>query len=294
MIERVGVLFHPKRADAHAAAREAVAVLGRRGVTCSLLPAWEEEAIRAALSDWQLVITCGGDGTILRTTRLAAPLGVPQVGINLGRLGFLAELQPGEMAERLPAYLTGEFPVEERAMLRAVLLQAGEQVPEGPAGETANHQFDALNEVLVARGALPRVIKVKATVDGVDYNTFSGDGVLVATATGSTAYCMSAGGPVLAPTLRSVILQPVCPHVARPTALVLPPESEVLLEVGAGSPAILSIDGQVDLALGDGDRVHVSLSPYTARFVRARPLQHFYELVRRVLHQAHRQDDPAR
>ncbi len=284
MIERVGVLFHPKRADAHAAAREAVKVLSQCGVTCSLLPAWDEEAIRAALPAWQMVITCGGDGTILRTTRLAAPLGVPQVGINLGRLGFLAELQPAEVAERLPSYLTGQYPIEERAMLRAILYQAGEPLPEASAEETATHRFDALNEVLVTRGALPRMITVRVTVDGVDYNTFAGDGVLVATATGSTAYCMSAGGPVLAPSLRSVILQPVCPHVARPTALVLPPESQVILEVGAGFPAILSIDGQVDLALGDGDRVHVSLSPYTARFVRARPLEHFYQLVRRVLH----------
>ena len=282
MIKRVGVLYHPKRADALAVARQTAEILGRHGVACSLLPAWEEEAIRAALPDWDMVVTCGGDGTILRTTRLAAPLGVPQVGVNLGKLGFLSELQPAEVSERLPAYLSGVYSIEERAMLRATLHVASEAPAQREAG-SSEHQFDALNEVLVARGALPRVITVKVAIDGVEYHTFSGDGLIVATATGSTAYSMAASGPVLTPTLRNMILNPVCPHSTRATKLVLPPDACVTVEIVAGSPAILSIDGHVDLALGNGDTIRVGLSPHVAKFIRARPLEHFYGVIGRTL-----------
>ena len=280
MIRQVGVLYHPKRADAYAVACQAVDLLSSQGLGSALLSAWEDEQIAAALPDWQLVITCGGDGTILRTTRLAASAGVPQLGVNLGRLGFLAELQPSELAERLPAYLDGKCWIEERAMLRATLVTVADA---GRRDEHVERVFDALNEVLVTRGALPRTICVGVKINGVVYNKFSGDGVMVATATGSTAYSLSAGGPVLTPDQRNMVLTPLCPHVARATPLVLPPQTEVTLELSASYPSILSIDGQVDLALLDGDVVHVRLSPNVARFLRARSPGYFYELIGRVL-----------
>ncbi|MHB9090239.1 MAG: NAD(+)/NADH kinase, partial [Chloroflexota bacterium] len=144
-------------------------------------------------------------------------------------------------------------------------------------------EFDALNEVLVARGALPRVVRVDVTIDGAPFNTVAGDGVLVATATGSTAYSLSAGGPVLEPRLRNLLLTAVCPHVARLGPVVLPAEAVVRMQIVGGNPAILSIDGQVDLAMASGDCVAVRISPYVARFVRARPPTHFYERVGHVL-----------
>lgn len=281
MTREVGVLYHPRRKDAHDIALVVAQLLARNEAKATLLPAWEDDAIRAAMPAWQLAITCGGDGTILRTSRIAAPFGVPQLGINLGRLGFLAELEPREVEERLPLYLNGHFPVEERAMVRALFTPAPGRLEDDSVDES--QEFDALNEILVARGALPRVVRVEVTIDGERFNTVAGDGVLVATATGSTAYSLSAGGPVLEPRLRNLLLTAVCPHVARLGPVVLPPDAIVRLELVGGNPAILSVDGQVDLAMASGDSVVLQLSPYVARFVRARAPAHFYERIGHVL-----------
>lgn len=277
MISRVGVLYHPRREDARHAAEQSLPVLARHGVRPTLLSAWEDEAVRKAMPEWQLCLVFGGDGTILRVSRIAAPFGVPQLGVNLGRLGFLSELQPHEVAERIPDYLDGRHAIEERTMLRATLYS--EQLrADGPPP-----QFDALNEVLLARGALPRLVRVAISVDGAAVATFGGDGVLVATATGSTAYSLAAGGPVLAPNLRNMVLNTVCPHVARLSPLVLPPEAVVRLQVVGGLPAVLSMDGQIDVSVVSGDAVEIGVSPYVARFVRARPQAHFYEVIGRAL-----------
>jgi NAD+ kinase len=279
----LGVLYHPRREDARVVAHQAAEVLEKHGATVALLPAWDDEVIVTSMPEWQLVVTCGGDGTILRTTRLAAPLGVPQLGINVGRLGFLAELKPDELSEKLPLYLNGEYWIEKRSMLRATLLlsRGGQTVAAEPAGP--GQQYDALNEALVARGALPRVIRVRVSIDGTEYSTFTGDGVMVTTPTGSTAYSLAAGGPVVAPQLGNLTLTAVCPHLARAVPLVLGSEAKIRLELLGGNAGILSIDGQVDVALGQGDAVEVSASPHVARFVRARSPGYFYELIGRVL-----------
>ena len=284
MSPRLGVLYHPKREDARAVAHQVAEVLEKHGASVALLPAWDDEAIVAALPGWQLVVTCGGDGTILRTTRLAAPLGVPQLGINVGRLGFLAELKPDGLEEKLPSYLKGEYWIEQRSMLRATLLLSQAHQTAAVAGAAGpGQQYDALNEALLARGALPRVIRVRVTIDGTEYSTFCGDGVMVATPTGSTAYSLAAGGPVLAPQLGNLILTAICPHVARVAPLVLGPEAKIRLEVLDSHSAILSIDGQVDVAVGTGDAVEITASPHVARFARTRSAGYFYELIGRVL-----------
>ena len=185
------------------------------------------------------------------------------------------------MAERLPLYLAGRFAIEERAMVRAEFHPAA-PVEEGEANGRGS-EFDALNEILVTRGALPRVVRVNVTIDGAPFSTLAGDGVLVATATGSTAYSLSAGGPVLDPRLNNLLLTAVCPHVERLGPVVLPADAVVRMQLVGGNPGILSVDGQVDLAMASGDTVVVSISPYRARFVRARPPSHFYERIGQVL-----------
>lgn len=277
MIQKVGVLYNPKRQNAHSLAHQIANLAGQLGASSTILPAWDEDAIRRVLPEWQLVITCGGDGTILRMTRLAAPLGIPQLGINLGNLGFLAEIQPDEIEERLPAYFDNECWIEERAMLSAEVRSANS------TGQRPDAQFDALNDVLVARASHPRIIRVRVMIDDIEYGVLNGDGVIVATATGSTAYALAAGGPVLAPTLRSPVLVPVCVHVTRAVPLVLPPEASVSLQVVSGFPAIMSIDGQIDRPLTEGDEVSVKLSPHTARFLRAKKPDHFYSVLGRIL-----------
>jgi NAD+ kinase len=173
MISRVGVLYHPRRPDARASAEQAAGILAGLGVEATMLPAWDDEAIRSAMPDWQMCLTCGGDGTILRTSRIAAPFGVPQLGINLGRLGFLSELQPDELASRLPDYIDGGHTIEERAMIRGALrlMPSADGEPPQPAAH-----YDALNEILVARGVLPRVVRVAIEIDGAPFTSFGATG----------------------------------------------------------------------------------------------------------------------
>lgn len=283
MIERCGVVYHPARIGARELALSIAEMLLRRGAAGTVLSSWDDEKVRAAIPEWQMVITCGGDGTILRTTRLAAPVGVPQLGVNLGRLGFLAELRPDEVASRLPDYLDGDCWIEERTMLRVDVVPKSGGHPNDGERPRQPKQFDALNEVLVARGILPRLISVGVAIDDRPYHTFGGDGVLVATATGSTAYSLSAGGPVMHPRLRNLLLTPVCSHPSRGVPLVLPAEAEVRLDYLSNQPAVVSVDGQLDVPIETGDSVIARVSPHVARFVRSTARDHFFEVLNRVL-----------
>jgi NAD+ kinase len=211
----------------------------------------------------------GGDGTILSVARLCAPLGVPLIGINFGRVGFLTELEPGEVDEKLPLFLAGDYRVDERAMLHADV-QMDEQ----------RQELRALNDVVLVRGAQPRVIRVRTWVDGYLYNTVTADGVIVSTATGSTAYNLSAGGPILHPQVRSVVLTPIAPHLASDRALVLEPDATIELEVQPNSGgAVLSADGQINLEVPDDTRVTVTTNGSVTRFLRRRPPTHFYKVL---------------
>jgi len=264
LLKKVGILFHPKVAAAQALVQqlvEAVADLNASVWQCS---AWDEEAAKEHLDSTELVICLGGDGTILRATRIVAPLPIPILGINFGRLGFMTELSAGEALSHVPDFVRGEGWIDERAML-AVELGSGELT-----------SLQALNDVVVARGERARVIRVKAVIDGDVLTTYICDGVIVATATGSTGYSLAAGGPILHPQAKDILLQPVSSHLSIATALVLPPETTVELEVNGYHQAILSIDGQVEVPLRSGDVVKVKLSSYTARLLRVQNPNRFY------------------
>ncbi|HYO50403.1 MAG TPA: NAD(+)/NADH kinase, partial [Chloroflexia bacterium] len=168
--------------------------------------AWTRE------SGLDLIFTFGGDGTILRAARHAAPLGVPLVGINLGRVGFLTELNPSQVDERLPRFLEGNYWLEERTMLNAVLWRGSAMVDT----------FVALNDIVASRAALSRVVNCTLSVNGRKVTTYVADGVIVATPTGSTAYSMAAGGPILHPELRSIVVTPIAPYLTIVKSLVLP------------------------------------------------------------------------
>lgn len=250
-----------------------------------MLSAYDERSIQAAWDHLDLVVTLGGDGTIVRIARLAAPLGVPILGVNLGRLGFLTELSPDQARERLPLYLDGDCWVEERTMLSVEL------EPEAAVGnvftatgeEPARQQYLALNDVMVGRGQRVRLVHFLVRVDGATLAEYHGDGVLVATATGSTAYSLSAGGPVLQPELRNLLLTPVLPHLMPAHSVVLPAEAKIEVIVRTEHEAILSVDGQADLPLRGKAGIRVSASPHYCRFLRARPRTYFYDgLIRRL------------
>jgi len=262
-LKTVGILYHPKIASAGALAEELAAYLPTLGASAWLCSAWEEEEAKAQTEGTDLLVSIGGDGTILRAARAALSWSVPIVGVNLGRLGFMTELGPAEAREGLARYLADEGWVDERAMLEVQL--AGKE------------PLYALNDVFVGRGAIPRVVDIDVTIDGALLATYRTDGMIVATATGSTGYSLAAGGPILYPQSKDMVLQCVCPHLAFSNALVLASTTVVDLKLHTTHQAMLSIDGQVNHELKDGDSVRVRTGAHVTRFLRSQPPTHFYD-----------------
>lgn len=274
LVKTVGILHHPRLPAARLLAEEIAAWLAQRDIASRIDSALEEGERLAHLNHQDMVITLGGDGTILRAAHLSAMYNVPLLGINMGRVGFLTEFTPQDWRERLPAVLAGEYWIEERIMLRA----------SAQRGTQSLGIFDALNDVVVGRGELARVLHVEASVDGAPLTTYVADGVIVATPTGSTAYALSAGGPILAPDLDVMLIIPVAPHLAFNRALVLPAGSQLTFTVHTYHHAQLIVDGQGEARLVDGDVVQVAISPYRCRFVRTQPRTYFYQSLVEKLH----------
>ena len=262
-MKRVGILYHPKIEKAETFSKELEKFLKARGVSFWTCSSWEEEKAKPQIAGSELILSIGGDGTILRAVRAVIPDVVPVVGINLGNLGFMTELKADEAFENLPRLLDGDGWIEERAMLEAEPLSQGKV-------------FHALNDVFVGRRSFARLVRIETEVDGEVLATHRADGVLLATATGSTGYSLAAGGPILRPQAKEIIFKPVCPHLALDRAVVLPEDVEIRLKVTTTHEAMLSIDGQVELPLSSGDEVRVKRSPHVARFLRIRPKAYFY------------------
>lgn len=276
-MKTVGIIYNariPEALDLSTAIFDGLALEGGSWISS----AEDLDSLIQRMAATELVITVGGDGTILRAMRVTAPAEVPVVGINMGRLGFMTELSVQEALEKLPLYFDGACRVEERAMLQARLIKAGQggraQV-DGP--------YHAVNDVVLARGAVSRVVTIRATIDGADLTTFRADAVIMSTATGSTGYNLSVGGPILDPLSDCIVLKPVAAHVGLAAGLVLPAACKVVLSLAGDQQAILSVDGHVDYPMSPGDRVELDQSPLKARFLRANPPNYFYSTLTRRL-----------
>jgi NAD+ kinase len=265
-LERIVLLHHPKVPASWQLVEELRRDVGRRGAQAITGSVWNSDELPQLLAGADLCITLGGDGSLLRAARVAAPLDVPVLGINLGKLGFLAELQPRDAPERLAAILEGRYWIEERMMLVAELHRRGGVV-------AVQH---CLNEVVVARRRLTRVVRVATSIDDFPLTTYVADGVLVATPTGSTAYALAAGGPILHPEVRNLVLVPISAHLSLRSPLVLAERAEVRLTVETDHEAGVSFDGQSDMEVESGDSVVVRAGPRPARFVRAQDRTYFY------------------
>jgi len=266
-MQRIGLLHHPKIPESIPLAEQAAALLTGLDVSVWLASAWDEATVEQNAGESDALVTFGGDGTIVRTARVTAGHHLPILGVNMGRLGFLAAVQPPELEERLTELAEGEFEVEERAMLRAELVRDGQLVDA----------FDAVNDVVVSRGRIARVIRVDVQVDDQFLTQYVADGVIVATPTGSTAYALAAGGPILDPRLNDMLLKPIAPHLTVASAVVLPASAKLRLAVSSEYEAICSIDGQVHVSVADGDLVAVTGSAHVCRFVRPANGPGFYQ-----------------
>ncbi|RME81788.1 MAG: NAD(+)/NADH kinase [Caldilineae bacterium] len=264
---RVGILHHPKIPDSLTLAREIGDWLRARKVGVWSGSSWEPERIQRQLPNLDVLVALGGDGTLLRTARVAASYEVPILGINLGRLGFLAEVSVDEWEMRLAQMLRRDYRIESRLMLMVETWRDSQMIEQ---------RYEALNDVVVSRGSLARVVRISTEVDSAYVTTYVADGLIVSTATGSTAYALAAGGPILPPELRNILLLPIAPHLSLARPLVLDRGAVVTMHVRTDHAAILTVDGQFLIDLQDGDRVVVTSSPHLARFIRFHEPSHFY------------------
>jgi NAD+ kinase len=275
-IQSIGVVYLQTNPDACALAERLRAELRAGGRRVWSRPSRGADDLESQLPGTELALVLGGDGTILSVARACAQIGVPILGINFGRVGFLSELEPAEGDEQLPHYLAGEYWIDERSMLQAEVAVGG-----------THHTFVALNDIILARGAEPRVIRVKVWLDGHFYNTTVADGVIISTATGSTAYNLAAGGPILYPQVRSNVLTPIAPHLVADRSLVLEPGAMVTLELQPGTQsAVISADGQLNLPIAPGTQVTVGTNQHVTRFLRRRPPTDFYRILSAKLRDA--------
>ncbi len=260
LMKQVGILYHPRLEKAREVANKLEKLLADQGVSSWQCSAWEEDEAKHQVAGSDLVLSIGGDGTILHAARISAPANVPILGINLGRLGFITELTSDEASSDLPHLLEGAGWIEERAMLEARL---------------EDKSFHALNDAVV-RSTAVRLIDIKVEIDGEMLATYRADGVIIATATGSTGYSLAAGGPILHPQSKEIILQPISCHLGLSYTLVLPPQSIVDLKLDSRDKAILSLDGQIDIPLSSQQNAKLKLSPYVARFLKIHQPKYFY------------------
>jgi NAD+ kinase len=265
-MKKIGILYHPKVKATQIKAKEIEGFLESKGISAWACSAWDREKASAQLDGTDLVLTVGGDGTILRAAQVVIPGTTPITGINLGKLGFMTEFDADKALEKLPELLDKEGWTDERTMLQAEVAISGQEP----------RVFHALNDVVVARGEIARVIRVEATVDGQHVTTYKTDGVIVATATGSTGYALAAHGPILHPQSGDFLLVPIAPHLSSAYALVLPEAAELKLRLSTYHPATISVDGHINLPLSNGDTITVKHSPNTIRFWRIRPEDFFY------------------
>jgi NAD+ kinase len=272
-VKTIAIFYQGLKEDTSRFAAQLVPTLQKQGHTVRIVDTRDEgpECADPSFQECDLALVLGGDGTIIHVARLCACVNLPIVGINFGRVGFLTELEPNEVSRELEHYLNGDKSVwvDERAMLRATLQQDGRE-----------EEFLAMNDIVIARGTWPRGVHVNIWVDEYFYNTTYADGMIVSTATGSTAYNMSVGGPLLHPQVRNLVLSPISPHLASNRSLVLQPEAKVRLQIFTNAQnGVFSADGQLNRDVKDGATVTIEKSPFITRFLRRRPPTYFYQII---------------
>jgi NAD+ kinase len=294
----IAFVVHPERPEAATIARQATTWLEARGhhgvqvldaAVVGAAPAGEQRA------EWRsttgpdlsfdatvdLAVSLGGDGTMLRTVALATAHGTPVLGVNFGRLGYLTEIEPDGLEHALERFLSGDFGVEERVTLEVTLHRAGDDDADRARGVIV------LNEATVEKTVPGHTVRVAASIAGRPFVTYAADGLLVATPTGSTAYNLSARGPILSPGLRAVVLTPVSAHMLFDRPLVLEPEQWIRLELLGPLEAVLVLDGQSADFLQPGDAVVCRVGPAPARLVTFGP-RDFFSILRARFHLADR------
>lgn len=263
-MKKIGIISKSGRPESQEIMKELLPRLRRQGHelyvdpdTAALLKI--EGHTRAEIASLvDAVIVLGGDGTMLSVSRLVAEKGIPILGVNLGTMGFITEINRGEIYQAVDAMLSDTYIIEERLMLCARIVREGEKIAE----------YTVLNDVVINKGALARIIDLEALINGVYVTTFKADGLIISTPTGSTAYSLSAGGPILYPTLNSIVLTPICSHTLTNRPIVLPDDFKVEITLKTLSEDVyLTLDGQVGFSLRKDDVIEIIKSPFKTRLL---------------------------
>lgn len=268
-------LVHPERADAFELANDTAAWLHERGDVARILRFSGPDRVTEAgvevdlgavdLTGTDVAVSLGGDGTFLRVVRLAANADVPVLGVNFGRLGYLPDLGPDQVRGALRKVLEGKAAIEERSALEVTISD------RSMGDDVVTSTMLALNEVVIEKIDFGHTVRLTTTIDGEKALTYSADGLIIATSTGSTAYNLSAGGPILAPTLRAMVMTPVAPHFSLDRSLVLAEEQEVSVEVAPDRNGVLVIDGLEVGRLEPGAVITCRVASHPVRVVRNEP-----------------------
>jgi NAD+ kinase len=271
-LKKIGILYHPKVKATRVKAKELEKVIKKEGISAWTCSSWDRKRAEVLLDGTDLLITIGGDGTVLRAAQIALSHNIPISGINLGKLGFMTELGVDEALEKLPVLLGEKGWIDERSMLQVEIKT-----------DKTPRVYHALNDIVAARGETARLIRIKVSIDGQRLAIYKTDGLILATATGSTGYNLAAGGPVMYPQSRDFSMVPISPHLSMDKPLVLPEKAQVELCLDTYPAATLSVDGHINLPLSGGDTLLVKHSPHTTRFRRVRPRDSFYNILEEKL-----------
>jgi len=271
-MKKISILTHPRSEEA-ARLAEVVEQFCARAEVAAVRTQRTQGRDRSLDPDTDMLIAIGGDGTVLRAQRLAVRQKTPVLGVGAGRLGFLAEVVPPDVEKAMQRVLSGDYRVEHRSLITVSHHREGDSLGT----------YSALNDVVLARGKSPRSLWIQVVVDGATLAQFVADGVIAATATGSTAYSLAAGGPILAPQVPAILLTPIAAHLSFVQSVIVPDTSHIELSLLRPQDALFTADGQVDRQVKFGDRLVIKPSRNTAQFVRLTPSSQFYsELVSRL------------
>jgi NAD+ kinase len=272
-LDRIGFAYNPTKGAALDLRERAETWCEGQGIAHWSAPAGDFDAVIRGLPDTEALVVLGGDGTFLRAARAVATAGVPLLGVNLGKVGFLSKVETKDLEAVLDQLAAGDFGIEERMALHAEIL---------PAGKTeASETFFALNDITVARGALARVCRIEVSIGPSHLATFTADGLVVASPTGSTGYSFSAGGPILDPTSRNLVVTPIAGYMSAIRSVVVSPRHTVRCRVLDAYDVQMSVDGRDDRRLSIGDVVTVKELPRPIRFIDPVGAVPFWDLLRR-------------
>jgi NAD+ kinase len=266
-LQKVVITTHPQFSEAINEADDVAEFLLKHGLKVDIKNLEGDSLLKSVRArEFDLLITLGGDGTMLRAGHLCAPYDIPILGINHGRFGFLIEVAKDCWRESLTGLFSGGFWFERRMMLRA----------DHWRQETHKDGWDLINEAFIGRGNEVRPVHLITSLDGRFLTTYVADGLIISTPTGSTAYALAAGGPILPPELRNILVLPVAPHLTVDRAIVLSEGSSISVIVSTVHSAVMSGDGHPPVVLQDGDRIEVRASDHSVRFLRFQDPGYFY------------------